>query len=442
MLLWGSIFTIIAAVCMIMSRSFDRKKRVLMISLQFTTSFLLLMDAVAWAVRGYPGVKGYYLVLVSNFCVFVLSDLILALYNAYMNTYLFEKGVPKAARLRYYAVFALAVAGVVMNIISQFNKMYYYIDADNFYHRNSLHFISMLIPMTGMFIDLSLIIQYRKNISRQMMTAMLSYMALPMIMTGIQIFYYGISLINISISISMIFMLIVSVIEQNGNLARKQKEAADLKISLMMSQIAPHFIYNTLAAIKQMCVTDPQAAQEMVGEFSAYLRINLETMGTNELIPFEKELEHTANYLSIEKRRFGDRVKVEYDIRDTEFMLPALTLQPIVENAVKHGICKKAGGGTVSISTYFNDNTDYIVVEDDGAGFGAHLDNGNGDIIDVDSVIGGKNDGRVHVGIRNVKIRLGEQCGGKLLVAERPGGGTIVTISIPRENYDISGEEQ
>ena len=418
MLLWGSIFGVIAAVCMLMSRSFDRKKRILMISLQVTTAFLLLMDAVAWATRGYPGIKGYYFVVVSNFCVFVLSDFILALYNAYMNTYLFEKGVPREARFRVYMVFILATTGILMNIISQFNHMYYYIDADNYYHRNSLHFISMIIPMTGMLIDISLLVQYRKNISRQMLIAFLSYMALPMIMTLVQIFYYGISFVNISISISMIFMLIVSFIEQSRKLAMKQKEAADLRISLMMSQIAPHFIYNTLAAIRQMCVTDPQAAQEMVGDFSSYLRMNLETIETNELISFEKELENTNNYLSIEKRRFGDRVKVEYDIHDTEFLLPSLTLQPIVENAVKYGVCKKSGGGTIKITTYFEENVDYVVVSDDGAGF------------DVNEK---KNDGKVHVGIKNVQTRLEQQCNGKLVISSRPGDGTVVTISIPRD---------
>lgn len=418
MLLWGSIFGLIAAVCMLMGRSFERKKRILMVSLQLTTAFLLLMDAVAWAVRGYPGVKGYYLVVISNFFVFILSDVILALYNAYMNTYLFDKGIPKAARLRVYLVFILATLGIVLNIVSQFNGMYYYIDADNYYHRSSFHFISMLIPMAGMLIDVSLLIQYRKNISWQLLMAFLSYMTLPMIMTIIQMFYYGISFVNISISISMIFMLIVSFIEQSRKLATKQKEAADLRISLMMSQIAPHFIYNTLAAIRQMCVSDPQAAQEMVGEFSAYLRMNLETIGTNELIPFEKELEHTANYLSIEKRRFGDRVRVEYDIHETGFLLPALTLQPIVENAVKYGICRKQGGGIIKITTYYKDGSDYIVVSDDGAGFDVNEE---------------KNDGRVHVGIKNVQTRLREQCGGTIKISSKPGEGTIVIMEIPGE---------
>ena len=419
MLLWGSIFGVIAAVCMIMSRNFNRRKRTIIISIQITTAVLLLMDAVAWATRGYPGKAGYYLVRISNFCVFTASDCILALFNAYVCGYLFEeKKASKSAKIRFNAVYVLAAVGVVLDIVTQFTGLYYYFDALNFYHRSPYNFVSMLIPVAGMLVDLSIIIQYRRNVSAQIIAAMLSYIVLPFAMTIIQTFYYGISLINISISISMIFMFIVSMVEQNRNLARKEKEASELKISLMLSQIAPHFIYNTLTAIQQMCVKDPQMAQETVGEFAEYLRGNIDILGKNELIPFKKELEHTKNYLSIEKKRFGDRVKTEYIIETDDFMLPALTLQPIVENAVKHGVCRKSGGGTVTIHTYSDEDNVFIEVSDDGAGFDMNME---------------KSDGREHVGIKNVQTRLEEQCHGKLLVSSRPGDGTVAIITIPKE---------
>lgn len=418
MLLWGSIFCVIAAVCMLMSRNFNRKKRIIIISTEVTTAFLLLMDAVAWATRGYPGAAGYYLVRVSNFFVFAASDCMLALFNMYVCCYLFEgRKISKSADVRVKAVYILAAAGVMLDIISQFTNLYYYFDAQNFYHRSPCHFISMLVPMAGMLIDLSIIIQYRKNVSIQIIIAMLSYIALPFLMTIIQAFYYGFSLTNIAISISMIFMFIVSMVEQNRNLARKEKEASELRISLMLSQIAPHFIFNTLTAIQQMCVKDPVMAQETVAEFAEYLRGNIDTLGKNELIPFEKELEHTKKYLSIEKKRFGDRVKTEYDIETDVFMIPALTLQPIVENAVKHGVCRKAGGGTVKIHTYSDENNVYIKVSDDGAGFNAGEK---------------KNDGREHVGIKNVSSRLKSMCGGSLEVSSRPGNGTVVVMTLPQ----------
>lgn len=421
MLLWGSIFSVITAVCMLMSSNFNRKKRKIILWAEITTAFLLLMDAVAWAVRGYPGEVGYYLVRISNFCVFVASDFMLAIFNAYVYCYLFEnKKITKGAYIRIRMVFFLASAGVALDVISQFTNLYYYFDSLNFYHRSSYHFISMLIPMIGMLVDLSVIIQYRKNVSYQIVVAMLSYIALPFLMTVIQIFYYGISLTNIAISISMIFMFIVSIVEQNKNLARKEKEASELRISLMLSQIAPHFIYNTLTAIQQMCVKNPQMAQETVGEFAEYLRGNIDALGRNGLIPFEKELEHTKNYLSIEKKRFGDRVKTEYNIEEENFMIPALTLQPMVENAVKHGVCRKSGGGTITIHTYSDEDNVFIKVSDDGAGFDTAKE---------------KSDSREHVGIKNVSSRLKSMCGGSLKISSAPGKGTVVVIELPRWSH-------
>lgn len=164
---------------------------------------------------------------------------------------------------------------------------------------------------------------------------MLSYIALPVLAMAAQIFYYGFSLINLSICIAMILMFVVSMVEQNRNLACKEKEAADLRISLMFSQIAPHFIYNTLTTIQELCEKDPKLAKETVGEFSTYLRGNLTSLSETGLIPFAKELEHIQCYCTIEKKRFGDRVHVEYEIAVKEvipFEKPEAVLQYVEEN--------------------------------------------------------------------------------------------------------------
>lgn len=208
------------------------------------------------------------------------------------------------------------------------------------------------------------------------------------------------------------------MIEQNQNLAQKEKEAADLRISIMISQIAPHFIYNTLTSIQQLCDTDPKQAEETVGEFAEYLRGNLESLGLDRPVPFERELNHVKSYLAIEKKRFGDRVKTAYNIQEEEFLIPSLTLQPMVENAVKHGLCKKKGGGTVCISTKRDGDYVQIVIQDDGAGF------------DVNRKM---DDGRVHVGIQNVRTRLKDMCDGTLEVSSTPGKGTQVVITLPQK---------
>lgn len=420
LLLWGCIFCLIAAFCVFMSRNFDREKRKWLLHMQLASAILLLSDVFAWGYRGRGEMLGYYIVRISNFLVFLMSDVLLILFHGYVCCYIFEKDAPISRKNRIAKRIGYLIAGsaAIMVIISQFTHLYYYIDSNNFYHRNAGYVISVLLPVCGMCIDLVLIIQNRKKIGRQAEISLISYIVLP-VLAGIGlIFYYGISLTNIAISISMVFMFISAMTEQNMNLAKKEQEAADLKISLLISQIAPHFVYNTLATIQGLCEVDPEAAKETVQNFAVYLRGNLNALSQKEMISFSQELEHVKCYLLIEKKRFDERVNMEFDIEVKDFRIPALTLQPIVENAVKHGLCKKEEGGIVKISTRNYENEIRIVVEDNGAGFDAKKLQ--------------YNDG-THVGIMNVKSRLKSVCGGRLEIKSTIGGGTVVTIILPQK---------
>lgn len=201
-----------------------------------------------------------------------------------------------------------------------------------------------------------------------------------------------------------------------------EKQAMELKlqesqISIMLSQIQPHFLYNTLNSIYQLCETNPMRARSMVNFFAEYLRNNLSTLEEPGLISFETELAHIQTYLEIEKIRFEDTLEIEYDIKCDAFSLPVLTVQPIVENAVKHGTSKKRGGGKVVISTR-EDEKDYIInVSDTGCGFDPSVP---------------KNDGKIHIGIENVRQRLSNMCEGSLTIESEIGVGTSVTIRIPK----------
>ena len=211
-----------------------------------------------------------------------------------------------------------------------------------------------------------------------------------------------------------------SVLETQRIEAEKQAMEMRLQesqISIMLSQIQPHFLYNTLNSIYQLCETNPLRARSLVNSFSEYLRNNLSTLEEPGLITFETELSHVNTYLDIERVRFEDTLEIEYDIKCVDFSLPVLTVQPIVENAVKHGTSKKRGGGTVRISTR-EDKESYIVeVFDTGCGFDPAKS---------------KNDGKRHVGIENVKQRLSNMCGGSLSIESTVGKGTLATIIIPK----------
>ena len=148
----------------------------------------------------------------------------------------------------------------------------------------------------------------------------------------------------------------------------------------------------------------------------------MDSLSSKSPIHFSKELEHVKNYLELEKLRFGDDLEIEYDIQVEDFFLPALTLQPIVENAVKYGIGDKIGGGKVTIRTAEVGSDVYISVIDNGKGIYANS------IQDIPA----KNDGRTHIGLVNVENRIVEMMGGYVQFSSRLEEGTYVNIVIPR----------
>ena len=199
-----------------------------------------------------------------------------------------------------------------------------------------------------------------------------------------------------------------------------ENELLQNQISIMLSQIRPHFLYNALVAIQELCLIDPETASDAVADFSMYLRGNMDSLAIKDPIPFEKELHHVETYLSLEKKRFGDRLSIAYDIKSRDFLLPVLTLQPIVENAVRHGVTMREEGGSVTVSTHETKRGAVITVKDDGVGFNSRRVPKNGE--------------RSHVGIENVRSRLVSMCGGSLAIQSKPTIGTTAVITIPKRN--------
>lgn len=206
---------------------------------------------------------------------------------------------------------------------------------------------------------------------------------------------------------------------QGARRAKKlEKDLEESRIAIMLSQMQPHFVHNILNVIYYMCGKDPAAAQEAISKFSDHLRNNLEAISQKELITFRKELDHIHTYLELEQIRFGEELSVVYDIEEDSFLLPVLSIQPLVENAVKHGIAKKRGGGVVTISSCQTENAYQIAVTDTGVGF------------DVERYM---DDGKLHVGLMNVSQRLRSRMNATVDIHSTPGNGTTVTVTIPKK---------
>ena len=214
--------------------------------------------------------------------------------------------------------------------------------------------------------------------------------------------------------------VILRLVPESINAAEKAKvleaELKESRISIMLSQIQPHFIYNTLGTIERMCLKDPRKAFDLVRNFSLYLRGNFSELDSVTPIRFAEELKHVEYYVNIEKVRFPD-MNIEYDVETTEFVLPALSVQPLVENAIKHGLMRLETGGTVVIRSYETPTHFCVEVKDDGVGFDTSL----------------PIDDKKHVGLRNIRGRLKAMVNGDLFLESKLNVGTKAVIMIPKE---------
>ena len=223
-------------------------------------------------------------------------------------------------------------------------------------------------------------------------------------------------------------VMVLKLIPQNINAAAKAKELemerialnaelTESRMSTMMSQIRPHFIYNTLGTIEQLCDLDPKMAGKLVHDFAKYLRGNFGELDNPKPILMSKEMEHVHHYISIENVRFPD-MTFTFEMNSSDFKIPALTVQPIVENAIKHGLMKLQKGGTINVVSYETDTHYCISVVDDGVGFDTSLPP-SGD--------------RKHVGLHNIRERLKAMVNGTMEIESKVGEGTRVLVKIPKE---------
>ena len=279
----------------------------------------------------------------------------------------------------------------------------------------------LLLPLVViLLLNLAGVVRRRAQLSRKVF---LSFVIAITPMTAALVAHMFIDvlpLVDIGFIVSALAMFVIIQNDQTERYIEKERENAQLRTDIMLSQIQPHFLYNTLGAIKSVCRTDPMRARDAIDQFTEYLRHNMDALTDDQPISFPQELEHVKRYLEIQKLRFDTALNVEYDLGCTDFKLPTLTLQPIVENAVTHGVRKNSkGNGLVTIRSRECPDRYEISVTDNGPGFVPDTAPGDGE--------------RSHVGIKNVRERLRYVSGGELEIHSVLGEGTTVTLILPKE---------
>ena len=345
-----------------------------------------------------------------SFIETLLPSLLMPLLTAYI---LLRCGKRPRESVTFYLSIALCVLLLILLTITQFTEAIYYYTQENQFVRGNLYWILIVPLFASIALNLCEVIRLRKPLGRRYFIAFLIYLLPILVALAAQAFVDAFLLIVISVSISALSMFGIILSDQVQQYIRQQQEIADQRASIAVLQMRPHFIYNTMTSIYYLCEQDAEKAQQVTLDFTTYLRKNFNAITGKGPIPFAEELEHTRAYLAVVQAQFEDNLLVEFDTPHTSFRLPPLTLQPLVENAVKYGLDVDASEPLrVYVKTEKSKDGSLVTVADSGPGF-SRDDNGE-----------------PHIALSNIRERL-SAIGGTLTISPGENGGTLIRIFIP-----------
>lgn len=370
--------------------------------------------------KGIPADKmdfRYSLMVWSGFGSFLLGAISLYFISSY---FAIEVKPPKRVQvfIQHFLLGLLFIYIATLSIL-QVRGLLMHVSYDGEYEYGEYAFFGYLSSASFMLIDLILLLIYRKNIPGRQKRFLGFYLFVPLISMLVKSFLNGIYVVALASSFSVLILMLYELGVQAEHRRMQEQKNEQLKVDIMLGQIQPHFLFNVLYVIQEICRTDADKASEAIGDFSKYLRHNMDSLSISTPIPFTQELEHTKKYVSLQQLRFGEALDITFELECTDFYLPTLTLQPIVENAVRYGVRKNVSGkGKVAVRTREYADRYEVEVEDNGPGFDPSAE---------------LKDGMSHLGIRNVRERLSRISGGELRIDSTIGVGTTVCMIFPKE---------
>ena len=325
---------------------------------------------------------------------------------------------------RFIVALPLLINAFIYLIAPLTGELVFRFDSDYSFHRGPLGGSIYIVTFIylGFLLYLSARTFHKKD---RRMSVILIFMAVIALVTGL---LEGLNIITgyidesfvLGVFLFYVYLVILHGRDMEEDLMRKELELSQTELSLLRHQIRPHFVFNALHIIKSLIRSNPDQAIRSLEDFSDYLRANLDIIRSEGLVSFEEELDNIEAYISLAHADESKGVNVVYDIQERDFRLPPLSVEPLIENAIMHGI---AGNGTITLSTTSDEDAYIVKVADDGCGF------------DKGSTRQEKK--RRGIGLDNVRTRLDKQCGGSLDIAS-DDNGTVVTIRIPKEQEAMS----
>ena len=312
------------------------------------------------------------------------------------------------------SVAALLLLYWALLIFTQFTTVIYSVGADGIYRRGPWYPLLLVPPALLMLVNLTIVLRRRRKLRTRQLWAVLSFLLIPLAAMLLQMLYYGLLTIALGTSVGSFVLFTAVQRDLTDQYLEQQKEVTRRELDILMLQMRPHYIHNTLMSIYYLCDSDPALAKQVCGDFAAYLQGSFTGLGGREPVSFAEELRHTKAYLAVEQARYSGQIEAVFDTPYTAFRLPALTLQPLVENAIRHGLDPERGVLHIRVGTRALDEGCEVLVEDDGAGFSDAQESN-------------------YPAIENIRTRLAFHCGGSLTLSAREGGGVRARVYLPRK---------
>lgn len=421
----SSMITILACGIIYMGREIEEFGAKYLINFAIT-NFIFTLTYVIEILAGLShNPVAYHIRYFANLGQFVLPHVMCLIMTLYIAFKIELTGRKVYWRQRICVIFVLNMIPFAIQI---FHPILYWYDQEGIYHRGWFFLYEEIVGFFVELVVLYILYYFSSNLEKEVIISLTLNLVAPAIAMLISLYTDTIQLLVFATTISLFIMSLYLEVGQIGRYIEGEREMELLNSRVLNTQLRPHFLYNALSSISQLCKQNPQVASEMTDRFSEYLSKNMRDIQAAKPVPFQKELEYIENYIAIEKMRFGEDLQVAYDIKTTDFYVPPLVIQPLIENSIKHGLGGREEGGLIVISTDTFEGGHIIKIADDGVGFDTEKENA------------AANDGRVHVGMESVKNRLREIPHSKLIIKSTVGKGTTAMIIIPLQ-YTLKNKE-
>lgn len=294
----------------------------------------LLSDTAYWVFDGMPGMGIHILLRISDFLNHALAMVIIAGLAEFFWTYAKARGVAQQKdRWLFNMIWALCLLGVLFTAIAQGHNLFSYFDAYNRYHSTDLYPLAVVMPFLLLTLLALCTHRYRKRLlQRERLSFFVVYDAIPAAAVILQLIDPHLTIAYICIYIILLIFYANLYSEQARHLRASALQITQNMAASMVSQIRPAFLYDSLAMLQRLCLSDPANAKDVVLAFTRHLRARLDAVSLRALVPFEEELAYTQHYLALEAKRLGHAIHARYEIGAADFALPALTVQSVVED--------------------------------------------------------------------------------------------------------------